>query len=312
MQNLFGILEKVVESNSTVLIQGENGSGKELIARALHYSGPRRDKAFVVQNCSALNDNLLESELFGHVRGAFTGASKDKKGLFEVANHGTFFLDEVGDMSPAMQVKLLRVIQEGTFLPVGSVAMRTVDVRIVAATNRDLRAMVERGQFREDLYYRLNVINLRVPPLRDRIDDLPMLVEHFLQRFSKEGQPRSRRVSPEAMARLYAHNWPGNIRELENEIERLVVLSGEREEIGPDLLSSGIGADRIAPTFDAYRKQGNLEVAVAALEKDMIHQGLIATHWNKTKLAADLGISRTTLIKKIKDYGLEEKPSRRP
>src|SRR6266702_4807596 len=181
MQRLYALLDKLVGSDITVLVTGENGTGKEMIARALHYNGPRKDKAFVATNASALNDNLLESELFGHVKGAFTGAGRDKTGLFKVADGGTFFLDEVGDMSPAMQVKLLRVLQEGTFVPVGATKAERVDVRIIAATNRDLREMVARRQFREDLFYRLHVVNIEVPPLRTRIDDLPLLTGHFLQ-----------------------------------------------------------------------------------------------------------------------------------
>src|SRR5690606_608478 len=177
MQDLYSLLDKIKSADSTVLIQGENGTGKELIAKAIHYNSLRKDKAFVVQNCSAFNDNLLESELFGHVKGSFTGAIRDKKGLFEMADRGTFFLDEIGDTSPTMQVKLLRVLQEGTFMPVGSVDSRRVDVRVIAATNRNLKEMVEEGTFREDLYYRLNVINLRVPPLRERKEDIPFLAE---------------------------------------------------------------------------------------------------------------------------------------
>src|SRR6185436_8665705 len=198
MQQVFRLLEKIIESESTVLIQGESGTGKELIARAIHYNGPRAKKAFVMQNCSAFNDNLLESALFGHTKGSFTGAIKDKKGLFEMADGGTFFLDEVGDMSPALQVKLLRVLQEGTFTPVGSTETRTVDVRVIAATHKDLQKMVERGEFREDLYYRINVIRLVIPPLRDRVEDLPMLIDHFLRKHYR-GKGRLPRLSTEVM-----------------------------------------------------------------------------------------------------------------
>ena len=226
MQRLFALLDKMVDSESTVLVTGENGTGKELIARALHYNGPRRDRPFVAQNCSAFNDNLLESELFGHSRGSFTGASRDKLGLFKIADGGTFFLDEVGDMSPAMQVKLLRVLQEGTFLPVGAIKPEQVDVRIIAATNQPLAEMVKRRQFREDLYYRLNVLNIEVPPLRLRLEDIPILCDHFLRQQAKRSDKPAKRLDPEVLARLYAYSWPGNIRELENEIERLVVLSG--------------------------------------------------------------------------------------
>ncbi len=309
MQRLFAILEKVVDSESTVLVTGENGTGKELIARALHYSGPRADKPFVVQNCSALNDNLLESELFGHVRGSFTGATRDKQGLFRVAHQGTFFLDEVGDMSPAMQVKLLRVIQEGTFIPVGGTKPEQVDVRIIAATNRNLKDMVQRREFREDLYYRLNVLNIEVPPLRSRTEDLPLLCDYFLRRHAEKSGKPVKHLSPEIMARFFEYAWPGNIRELENEIERLVVLAGERVDIGLDLLPAS-SAHFTAPTeertLERYKEKGDLGSAVTALEREMIQQGLIATHWNKTKLATRLGVSRTTLIKKIKEYSIDD------
>src|SRR5262245_19498012 len=220
MQEVFRLLEKIVESESTVLIQGESGTGKELVARAIHYNGPRAKRPFVVQNCSAFNDNLLESALFGHVKGSFTGAIKDKKGLFEIADCGTFFLDEVGDMSQALQVKLLRVLQEGTFTPVGSTETRKVDVRVIAATHKDLQKMVERAEFREDLYYRTNVIKVVVPPRRDRMEDMPILCEHFLRKHHR-GKGAPPRLHPDALGALTRYAWPGNIRELENEIERL-------------------------------------------------------------------------------------------
>src|SRR5262249_8361081 len=231
---------KVIESDATVLVNGENGTGKELIARAIHYNSRRADERFVVQNCSAFNDNLLDSELFGHKKGAFTGAIADKQGLFEVADCGTFFLDEIGDMSPALQVKVLRVLQEGTFTPVGDTALRTVDVRIIAATNRDLKRMVERGEFREDLYYRINVIQLTVPPLRERGDDIPVLVDHFLRRNAKGRRLKAKKLSQTCLQRLMEYPWPGNIRELENEIERLAVLAGDDKMIAEELLSPRI------------------------------------------------------------------------
>ncbi|MCA9523100.1 MAG: sigma 54-interacting transcriptional regulator, partial [Myxococcales bacterium] len=240
MQELYRLLDKVVESDSTVLIQGENGTGKELVAREVHYNSSRKDRPFVVQNCSAFNDNLLDSELFGHKKGAFTGAISDKQGLFEIADTGTFFLDEVGDMSPALQVKLLRVLQEGTFIPVGDTVTKRVDVRIIVATNRDLKRMVEQGQFREDLYYRINVINITLPPLRDRKDDVPLLVEYFLDRQARNKRARAKTLTKTTLEKLIDYHWPGNIRELENEIERLVVLAGEEHQITDDLLSPRI------------------------------------------------------------------------
>ncbi|MDC0707194.1 sigma 54-interacting transcriptional regulator [Stigmatella sp. ncwal1] len=309
MLEIFKLVEKVAQSHSTVLINGESGTGKELVARALHHQGPRRDRPFVVQNCSAFNDNLLESALFGHLRGAFTGATRDKKGLFEVADGGTFFLDEVGDMSPALQVKLLRVLQEGTFLPVGGTYPKEVDVRVIAATHKDLAEMVKRGEFREDLYYRINVIRLHLPPLRERREDLPVLIEHFLRKHHREGQ-RARGLDPEALPLFNAYPWPGNIRELENEIERLLVLGGDREWLPADLISSRI-RDAVMPgelSMSALRATGKLPEAVEALEREMIQRGLARTQHNKSRLARELGISRSNLILKIARYGLDRGP----
>jgi transcriptional regulator with PAS, ATPase and Fis domain len=243
MRDLFRMLERIGATHATVLITGENGTGKELVARAVHEGSARAGKRFLATNCGAFNDNLLESEMFGHKRGAFTGAVADKPGLFEIADGGTLFLDEVGDMSPALQVKLLRVLQEGTFTPVGGTETRKVDVRIVAATNRDLGELVKRGAFREDLYYRLHVVALRVPALRDRIEDLPLLVAHFLERLARR-DGRRKVLSAAAMEALAAHRWPGNVRELENELERLWVLSGDDVVIGDELLSAAIARVR--------------------------------------------------------------------
>jgi transcriptional regulator with PAS, ATPase and Fis domain len=313
MQDVFRLLEKIVASESTVLIHGESGTGKELVARAIHYNGPRAKKPFVVQNCSAFNDNLLESALFGHAKGAFTGAVKDKKGLFEVADGGTFFLDEVGDMSAALQVKLLRVLQEGTFTPVGTTELKQVDVRVIAATHKDLQKMVERGDFREDLYYRINVIKMTVPPLRERLDDMPLLCEHFLRKHHR-GKGRPPELAHEALGAFQRYPWPGNIRELENEIERLIVLGGDRDGLPLELLSPRIvEADYVAKSGDrrafvpwnGTTPSGSLKEAVEALEREMINQGLIRTHWNKSQLAKELGISRSNLIQKCTYYGLD-------
>jgi two-component system, NtrC family, response regulator HupR/HoxA len=302
MQSLYALLDKIKTADSTVLIQGENGTGKELIARAIHYNSPRKDKAFVIQNCSAFNDNLLESELFGHVKGSFTGALKDKKGLFEVADKGTFFLDEIGDMSQQMQVKLLRVLQEGTFTPVGSTEMQKVDVRIIAATNRNLREMVEQGTFREDLYYRLNVINLRVPPLRERKEDIPLLSEFFLQKSAETSNTARRILTKRALEKLY-----GNVRELQNEMERIVVLAGEDSKILPEMLSQKIVESAEKSKVQGARLQGKLKDALEELERDMIREGLRRTGWNKSKLAKELGISRAGLIMKVEKYGLDKR-----
>ena len=312
MRRLYALLDKVAASGVTVMINGENGTGKELIARALHFNGPRKDKAFVATNCSALNDNLLESELFGHVKGAFTGASREKVGLFKVADGGTFFLDEVGDMSAAMQVKVLRVLQESTFVPVGGTKPVTVDVRIIAATNKDLREMVARRQFREDLFYRLHVVTVESPPLRRRLDDLPMLVQHFLDKHARRSGKPKKRVHPEILASFYQHHWPGNVRELEHEIERLCVLAGDAEEIPAELRPLRTGADpaaNAAGRLAAIVHRGltqDLATAVAQLERELIENGLRELRYNKSRLAEKLGVSRTTLIKKIREYGIED------
>lgn len=307
MQSLYALMEKIKGADSTVLVQGENGTGKELIAKSIHYNSHRKDKPFVIQNCSAFNDNLLESELFGHVKGSFTGALKDKKGLFEMADKGTFFLDEIGDTSPQMQVKLLRVLQEGTFMPVGATESRKVDVRIVAATNRNLKEMVEQGTFREDLYYRLNVINIRVPALRERKEDIPFLVDFFLGKIhDTQGGPK-RQITKRALEKLYDYPWPGNVRELQNEIERLCVLSGDEVKLMAELLSPKVLEAGEKNKVQGSRLQGKLKDALEDLEREMIREGLRRTGWNKSKLAKELGISRAGLIMKVEKYGLDKR-----
>lgn len=304
MQDLYRLLDKIARSEATVLIQGDNGTGKELIARAIHYNSRRSHERFVVQNCSAFNDNLLDSELFGHKKGAFTGAIADKQGLFEVADGGTFFLDEIGDMSAALQVKLLRVLQEGTFIPVGDTEPRHVNVRIIAATNRDLRRMVERGEFREDLYYRINVINLTAPALRERKDDIPLLVEHFLKKHAPGRNEQPKRLTRSCLERLTAYPWPGNVRELENEIERLNVLAGDEMTIGDEMLSTRI---QQTSTVDALPKgslANSLPEAVRTLERGMILETLRRVGWNKTRASRELRISRRNLIRKVQKYRL--------
>lgn len=307
MQSLYSLMDKIKTADSTVLIQGENGTGKELIAKSIHYNSSRANKPFVIQNCSAFNDNLLESELFGHSKGSFTGAHKDKKGLFEIADKGTFFLDEIGDTSPQMQVKLLRVIQEGTFTPVGSVEMKKVDVRIVAATNRNLREMVENGSFREDLYYRLNVINIRVPPLRERKEDIPILSEFFIDQACKRAGVAKRTLTKRALEKLYDYGFPGNVRELQNEMERVVVLSGEETKIIAEMLSPKILEGGEKQKVQGTRVMGKLKDAIEDLEKELIKEGLRRTGWNKSKLAKELGISRAGLIMKVEKYGLDKR-----
>lgn len=307
MQSLYALLDKIKSADSTVLIQGENGTGKELIAKAIHYNSARKDKAFIIQNCSAFNDNLLESELFGHVKGSFTGAHKDKKGLFEMADKGTFFLDEIGDTSPQMQVKLLRVIQEGTFTPVGATDLRKVDVRIVAATNKPLKEMVELGTFREDLYYRLNVINIRVPSLRERKEDIPVLTDFFLQRSAERSGAKKKVLTKRALEKLYDYAWPGNVRELQNEIERLIVLTGDEVKLTADALSPKILETAEKTKVQGARVHGKLKDSLEDLEREMIRDGLRRTGWNKSKLAKELGISRAGLIMKVEKYGLDKR-----
>lgn len=312
MQDVYGLLDKIKNSESTVLVQGENGTGKELIARAIHYNSPRKESQFVTVNCSAFNENLLDSELFGHVKGSFTGAVKDKKGLFEVADKGTLFLDEIGDMPLAMQVKLLRVLQEGTLTPVGATEQKKVDVRVVAATNKDLKEMVEDGSFREDLYYRINVINLVVPPLRDRKEDIPILIDHFMARGCKEKNIPMKVFVKRTMEKIFDYPWPGNIRELENEVERLIVLSGDDEKIPADLLSQRIRDHAEKARVQGVRVGGKLKDSLEELEKTMIREGLRRTNWNKSRLAKELGISRAGLIMKVEKYNLDKRRIPRP
>lgn len=307
IQEIFQILDKIIETDATILIQGESGTGKELIAKAIHYNSPRKHRLFIIQNCSAFNDNLLESELFGHVRGSFTGAIRDKKGLFEVVDGGTFFLDEAAVMSPALQVKLLRVIEEGTFFRVGDTSQRKVDVRIIAATNKDLKKLVKEGFFREDLYYRLNVINILLPPLRERKEDIPLLIEHFLARH-KEKAPRGKaidkKLSPKTLEILLDYHWPGNIRELENELERLVILSGKDPVITEEILSPHIREVYGGHNNRRIKGNGRLKEVVISLEKDMILKGLQRLKGNKSRLARELGISRSSLLMKLREYRL--------
>ncbi|HPH67289.1 MAG TPA: sigma-54 dependent transcriptional regulator [Kofleriaceae bacterium] len=301
LKQMAALLEKVVKTSATVLIQGESGTGKELIARALHYHGPRAKKNFVVQNCSAFNDNLLESALFGHVKGSFTGAVKDQKGLFEMADGGTFFLDEIGDMSPALQVKLLRVLQEGTFTPVGGVKPVKVDVRIIAASHKDLAQMVSQRQFREDLFFRVNVLKITVPPLRERVGDIPELARHFARK-SHRGDDSPPVISDDAIALLCAYHWPGNIRELENEIERMRVLGGNARELTGAMVSA-----RVAAASGAAGEPGKTLTEVAAqAETVAIIAELRMAGWDKDKAALRLGVSRALLDAKCRALGIDQ------
>lgn len=305
MADLYQIMAKVVDADIPVLITGESGTGKEMVATALHANGPRSGKAFVVQNCSAFNENLLESELFGHVKGAFTGAMRDKQGLFEVADGGTFFLDELGEMSPALQVKLLRVLQDGTFMPVGGTKQQKVDVRIIAATNRNLEEMVKKGTFREDLYYRLNVVSLKLPALRERIGDVPLLVQFFLSKIAEKTKQPLKSIAPDAMACLERYQWPGNIRQLENEMQRACVMSGKERLITRECLSPTVaGVETPLPRILASKERALKEV-LEQVEREMIEQTLERCEGNKSEAARQLGIARSNLITKCRDYGLE-------
>ncbi len=296
VRDVVKLLTKVVKSEATVLIHGESGTGKELIARAIHYHGPRAKKPFVVQNCSAFNDNLLESALFGHVRGAFTGAVKDQKGLFEVADGGTFFLDEIGDMSAALQVKLLRVLQESTFMPVGGTKPVKVDVRIIAASHKDLQQMVAQKQFREDLFYRVNVLKITVPPLRDRVADIPRLAAHFVAKHWKGTGPAPR-LSQSALARLVAYSWPGNIRELENEMERMLVLAGDAPELTGSMVSTRVAGQAVGSPRPL---RDSLNVA----EADAITAALGRHAGDRDAAAVDLNVSRAYLDARVTALGL--------
>ena len=305
MQALFQMLDTVARSSSTILISGETGTGKEVVARAIHHNSPRRAHRFVALNCSAIPETLLEAELFGHVRGAFTGAVGTRQGRFEQAHKGTLFLDEVGTMSQALQVKLLRSLQEREFERVGDNETIKVDVRVVAATNSDLARMVAEGQFREDLYYRLNVIPIHLPPLRERRDDIPLLAKHFLEKFAP-GSPVH--LSQSATRALMAYAWPGNVRQLENAVERAVALSAERPEIDvsdlpPELQETPPAG---APPFVDFPEQGlDLPHYLAAIERDLIQRALDRTQGNRNKAADLLRIKRTTLVEKLKRIGLE-------
>lgn len=320
MQQVYHLLSKVSNSESTILIQGENGTGKEMVAKAIHYNSPRKDAVFIAVNCSAFNDNLLDSELFGHVKGSFTGAIKDKKGVFEVANGGTLFLDEIGDTSPSMQVKLLRILQEGTYMPVGATTPRKVNVRVVAATNKNLKEMIASGEFREDLYYRINVINVALPALRERQEDIPILMDFFIQKRCEEAGLPLKTFSKKCLEKMLDHTWPGNVRELENEVERLVVLAGDDKTITPDMLSArilentesgGSSSSGGGAFLKGVNTNGSLKEALEELEILMIREGLKRCAFNKSKLAKELGISRAGLIMKVDKYGLDKRAQKR-
>lgn len=312
MREVFHLIERVADSDSTILINGETGTGKGLVAKAIHSSSYRKDKPFVAINCGAIPENLLESELFGHVKGAFTGATAAKIGKFEVASGGTIFLDEIGDMSPDLQVKVLKVLEEKEFEPVGGCRTIKVDVRIIAATHRDLEEEVQKGNFREDLFYRLYVIPVQLPALKDRPTDIPLLTNYFLNKLNQDKNTHVSGISPSAMHNLMQHNWPGNVRELANMLERLVVLKAEGELRSDDLPcklrifnpEKAVGSDFSAPELGAEGL--DLNTAVSEFEKNLIYQSLEKTDWVKNKAAKLLQVKRTTLVEKIKRYDLQK------
>jgi DNA-binding NtrC family response regulator len=306
LHEVLGIIERVAESDSTVLVMGESGTGKELVAKALHYNSPRMNKAFIPINCGAIPAELLESELFGHVKGAFTGAIANRMGRFEMAEGGTLFLDEIGDMSPNLQVKLLRVLQERNFEAVGSAKTTFSNVRVIAATNVDLEEAVADGRFREDLYYRLNVIPIRIPALRERKSDIPLLLHHFMESFNRSRSRSLKAIAPEAMELLVNYGWPGNIRELENLVERLAILKGsgtvEVIDLPERYKKVVVEADMTQVEIPANGVDFNS--AVDAYENALIMRALEKTGWNRNQAALLLRLNRTTLVEKIKKKGL--------
>ncbi len=303
MHEIFNMIQKVAPTKATVLITGESGSGKELIARAIHYNSPRRNKPFVAVSCAALTETLLESELFGHEKGAFTGATAMRKGRFELADGGTLFLDEIGEIPTPVQVKLLRVLEEMTFERVGGTKTIEFDIRLVAATNKDLKKEVEDARFREDLYFRLNVVHITLPPLRERSEDIPLLATHFVNKYAREANREEVTISPEAMRFLCNHRWPGNVREFENAIERAVLLSRDDEITLTDLPKELLGFADLEMPID-WRKLSNLPETLDAIEKRLIQKALALSDNVQARAANLLNIPRANLQYRLKKHGL--------
>jgi len=306
MIEVLEVMERAAAFKSTVLLTGESGTGKEVLARAIHAQSPRREQAFVAVNCAAIPETLLESELFGHARGAFTGADRARRGLFSEANGGTLFLDEIGELPVSLQVKLLRVLQEEEVLPVGESKPRAIDVRVIAATSRNLEADVASGRFRDDLFYRLNVVRLDVPPLRERPKDVPLLFDHFLARFSKTLGKPIRGIADDALAHLVSYRWPGNVRELENVVERAVILSPSDRITLRELPESVVSPVGAAGEPEPGRPSFALKAARKSLEADLIRRALRATEGNRTHAARLLEISHRALLYKIKEYAIRD------
>ncbi len=308
MRRMFDLVAKIMDTTTTVLIQGETGTGKELVAKIIHYNGPLKDKAFVAENCGALPEELLESELFGHAKGAFTGAVTEKKGLFEIADGGTIFLDEIGEMPLLMQVKLLRVLQEGQLRPVGSNRTRQVNVRLIASTNRDLADEVNRGTFREDLYYRINVFQITCPPLRERKDDILELAAYFLEKSARKNKRPVPRLSPQAMDLLLRFGWPGNVRELENEMARAVAMAAGAETISAEMLSGKIRSLQGGRSeIEEASFSGPLKEIVRQVESRIIGETLRRERGNRSRTAKALGLSRQGLLNKIAALGIDSR-----
>jgi len=307
MREVFDLVKKVADCDSTILLNGETGTGKGMVARAIHQRSKRRNKPFISINCGAIPENLLESELFGHVRGAFTGATSSKQGKFELADSGTILLDEIGDMSSDLQVKVLKVLEEGEFEQVGGAKTIKVDVRIIAATHRDLSEEVQKGNFREDLYYRLYVIPLMLPSLRDRRSDIPHLISHFMEQSNKKNDRSVQDITEEALGMMMSHAWPGNVRELKNMIERLIVLKGSGKIVAQDLPTEIKATHNYGPstTIEISDEGICLNSAVTEFEKALILQSLEKTKWVKNKAAKLLHLNRTTLVEKIKRHHLQ-------
>ena len=304
MHRVFALLDKVIDTDTAVLIQGETGTGKELLAKVIHYNGPLKNRSFVAENCGALSESLLESEIFGHVKGAFTGAIADKKGLFELANGGTVFLDEISDMPISMQIKLLRVLQENQIRPVGGSRYRHVKFRLISSTNRDLYELVKEKKFREDLFYRIQVFPIVIPPLRERKEDIPLLVAHFLEAHAVRLDRPPARLTPAALEILMQFDWPGNVRELENEIERALTLAGDDIEITPEYLSERIKeSGHTIGTTEA--PAATLKEATAQVERQMVLDALRKTGGNRSQAARDLGLTRQGLLNKIARYDIK-------
>lgn len=304
MCRVFSLLDKVINTTTSVMIQGETGTGKELIARSIHYSGSLKDKPFIAENCGALSENLLESELFGHVKGAFTNAIADKKGIFELANGGTIFLDEIGEMSSAMQIKLLRVLQEGQIRQVGGSRYIEINARLIVSTNRNLEEEVKKGNFRDDLFYRINVFPIRLPPLRERREDIPLLADYFLKKFAKKLKRYTVRLTPQAMDSLSHFNWPGNVRELQNEIERALTIAGRNKEIKVEHLSEKIHVSS-GTRISIPDTNCSLHEITEQVEQQMVIEALQKTGGNRSQAANMLGLTRQGLLNKISRYQIK-------